>query len=93
MVLKDGKTEAIHGLLEQQQPLYLLEIWSADCTKAGQKASQAWSISEWWRHINGQIKSNGSLNDTITFIKSIFYNIWTEPDTKKGTTKSLFNYL
>jgi len=30
-------------------------------------------------------KSNGSLNDTMVFMKSIFYNIWTEPGTKNGS--------
>jgi len=49
--LKDGKT-AVHDLLEQQQTLDLLAIWSADCTKVWQKVSRAWSISKWWRHIS-----------------------------------------
>jgi len=33
-LLKDGKTEAVHDLLEQQQALNLLAICSADCTNS-----------------------------------------------------------
>jgi len=32
--------------------VYLLAIWSADCTKAWQKVSRAWSTSEWWCYIS-----------------------------------------
>ena len=35
-VLKDGKIEGVHNLLDQQLALCLLTIWSADCTMAWQ---------------------------------------------------------
>jgi len=78
-VLKDGKLEAVDDLREQQQALYLLAIWYADCTKAWQKVSQAWSISEWWRHIWNAFcvkqwtRSNRPLNDIMMFMKLIFF--------------------
>jgi len=70
-ILKDGKIEAVHDVLKQQQALYLLAVWSPDCTKAWQKVSRAWSISEWWRHISNAFcmktmdRSNRFLNDTM----------------------------
>jgi len=43
--------------------------------------------------INPMHGSNRSLNDTMLFMKSIPYNIWTDPGSNKGSTKSLFNCL
>jgi len=40
-VSTERKIEAVHDLLEQQHPLYLLAVCSADCTKAWQKVSQS----------------------------------------------------
>ena len=33
-------------------------------------------------------RSNRSLNDIMVFMKLIFYDIWTEPRSKKGSTKT-----
>jgi len=53
----------------------------------GLTVSQAWSI-ECILHKNGQTKQR-SFNDTMVFIKSISYNIWTDPGSKNGSTKLL----
>jgi len=92
LLLKD-KTETVHGLLEQQQTLSLLETCYA--LRAGGKSG---------RHeapVNSVVIQNAFcrrtadtpdryLNDTMMFVQAVFHNVWSKvTKQKKGLAKSL----
>jgi len=76
-VLKDGKIEAVHDLLEQQQALYLLALCICrlhqGLTESLTSVRHQWMVTSYLECILRKNRSNRSLNGTVMFMKSIFF--------------------